>query len=84
MFLPWRDLNGRHPTAEIYRRGEEYKHIHLEAEEAMAGSGTSLNTYGKHLMTVLFFKYLGRVLSDSDDNWKLVVSNLRNNRKNWA
>ena len=30
------------------------------------------------------FKYLGRVLTASDDNWPVVVGNLGKSRKQWA
>ena len=33
---------------------------------------------------VLEFKYLGRVITDSDDDWKTVVGNLRMVQKRWA
>ena len=31
-----------------------------------------------------FFKYLGRVLTTSEDDWPAVVNNIRNARRNWA
>ena len=40
--------------------------------------------YGKLLKEVLEFKYLGRVLTSSDDNWLAVVGNLKNERRRWT
>ena len=40
--------------------------------------------YGIPLEAVLEFKYLGMVLTDSDDDWPVVVGNLRKARRRWA
>ena len=39
--------------------------------------------YQRHLVAVLEFKYLGRVLTASYDNCTAVVGNLRKSRKRW-
>ena len=65
MFVPQRSLEGRHSTTDICRRGEERKCLRLAAEEARAGVKIDLITYGNPFMAVSYFKYLGRVLSDS-------------------
>ena len=44
----------------------------------------ALNAYGRPLTEVLSFKYLGRVLSASDDDWLEVIRNLRRARQKWA
>ena len=38
----------------------------------------AFEAYGKPLEMVTEFKYLGRVLTASDDYWLAVVANLRN------
>ena len=40
--------------------------------------------YGRPLVTVTSFKYLGRVLAAADDDWPEVVGNLRKVRKSWS
>ena len=40
--------------------------------------------YGRPLVAVSDFKFLGRVLIDLDDNWSEVVENLRKSRKRFA
>ena len=45
---------------------------------------TELTAYGRPLAAVPDFKYLGRVLSASDDEWPAVVHNLRMARSKWA
>ena len=84
MFVPRWDLNDRHPTNEIFRRGEERKHCHLVAEKSMAGSEMALTAYGKPLTEVYSFKYLGRILPALDKDWPSVISNTRNARKKWV
>ena len=42
-----------------------------------------LQAYGITLEVVLEFKYLGRVLTDSDDRWADVTGNLSNARRQW-
>ena len=40
--------------------------------------------YGRPLEAVSDVKYLGRVLTDSDENCPVVVGNLRKARRRWA
>ena len=40
--------------------------------------------YVRPLEAVLDLKYLGRVLTASDDYWTVVVVNLRKSRSQWA
>ena len=56
----------------------------MAAEEARSGTKMSPPTYGKPLMEVPPFKYLGRVIIESDNDWPEVVANLRNAQKKWA
>ena len=43
----------------------------------------SFQAYGRPLVDVLDFKYLGRVMTASDDNWPTLVGNLKKARKRW-
>ena len=40
--------------------------------------------YGSPLEMVTSFKYLGRILTDLDDDWPAVVGDLRKSRKSWT
>ena len=42
-----------------------------------------LQAYGRTLEVVLEFKYLGRGLTGSDDEWADVIGNLSNARRQW-
>ena len=44
----------------------------------------ALQAYGWPLSTVQFFKYLGWVLTASDDDWPAVFSNFKKYRRNWS
>ena len=44
----------------------------------------AFQAYGRPLETVNYFKYLGWVLTASDDDWPAVVGSLRKSRKIWA
>ena len=84
MFVPQRDLNVLQSTTEISRRGEESKYHRMATEEERAGAETALTVNGKILMEVSSFKYLGRVMSDSDRNCPYLVSNLRKTQDKWV
>ena len=43
-----------------------------------------LQAYVRPLSMVLFFKYLGRVLTADIENWVEVIWNLRKVQKRWA
>ena len=43
-----------------------------------------ITAYGVPLSQIVYFKYLGRVLAAEDDNWPVVVRNLRHARQKWA
>ena len=52
-------------------------------EEARTGAAAALQAYGHSLDIVLSLKYIGGVLTASDDDWLEVVYNLRKVRKKW-
>ena len=58
----------------------------MAAEEAGAGAeaAVALTAYGRPLTAVLSFKYLGRVLSSSDDDWEEVIQKLQIERQKWV
>ena len=43
-----------------------------------------LTDYGNPLIAVFSFKYLGRVMPASDENWKVVISNIWKEQRKWA
>ena len=53
-------------------------------DKAELGATMAQTTYGRLFTAVLSFKYLGRVLSASDDDWPEVIRDLQGDMKNWT
>ena len=68
MFVIWGALNGKHHAMEMGTKAVERKIKRLRGEEAQASMVVTLQAYGRPTETVEVFKYLGRVLTASDDN----------------
>ena len=80
MFVIWRALNRSHQVMEICSRGVERRLKRLREEEMQMRTAVTFEVYGRPLEMAEAFKYLGRALTTSDDNWLLVVKNLS---KSW-
>ena len=48
------------------------------------GTEREITEYGTPLALVTSFKYLGRALSEADDDWTAVVHNLQISRQKWV
>ena len=44
----------------------------------------AFEVYGGQIQTVYRFKYLGRILTEVDDDWPAVAGNLAKARKSWG
>ena len=77
MLVPWSYLNGHHPNTTQCNKGEERNWCRMLVEESRAGTERAFRAYFLPLTTVTYFKYLGRKLTDSGNDWQVVVSNLR-------
>ena len=60
-------MNGKHQTTEMCAKGAEWKLKRMEEEETQASTEVYFHAYRRPLETVTSFKYLGRVLTTSDD-----------------
>ena len=47
-------------------------------------SDKALHAYGTQMRAVTEFKYLGRVLTNTDDDWPAVAGNIKQARENWG
>ena len=56
----------------------------LWEEEERVITAVAFQSYRKPFKTVKVFKYLGRVLTASYDNWLAVVKNIRKLWRRWA
>ena len=44
----------------------------------------AFHAYGKKMRAVTEFRYLGRILTNTDDDWPAVAGNLRKARVKWG
>ena len=65
-------------------RGVEIMIKLLREEEVRQITTVDFEAYGRPLEKVMAFKYLGRILMASDNNWLEVVANLQCARKHWG
>ena len=65
-------------------RGEERRRKRWREEEARRSTTVNFQAYGRTLVAVAEFKYIGKVLTDSYDDWPEVVGNLRKAWKRWG
>ena len=47
-------------------------------------SEKAFHAYGTQMRAVKEFKYLGRVLTNTDDDWPAVAGNIKQARENWG
>ena len=76
MLVSWRALNGRNPATAQCARGAEWKRRRLAEAETRKSSERAFKAYGEPIQNVSTFRYLGRVLTEGDNNWLAVVGNL--------
>ena len=76
MFVPWWALNGRHKNTEVCRSGADKKRRRLAEAEVRDSVEMAFEVYGEQLQTVPRFKYLGRILTEGDEDWPMVAGNL--------
>ena len=77
-------LNGRHLDTSQCRTGTERKRRRLAEAELDITSEKAFHAYGTKMRAVTEFKYLGRVIMNTDDDWPAVASNIRKARANWG
>ena len=73
MLVPWKALNGTHRGTAQCTRCAERKRQRLAAEEEREVTARGLSAYGTPLEVVKSFRYLGRVILATDDNWTAVA-----------
>ena len=84
MLVPWRSLNGRHKSTAMCKSGAERKKRRLAETEVRESTEMAFEVYGEKLKTVPSSKYLGRILTEGDDDWPEVAGNLGKARKSWG
>ena len=84
MLVPWRDLNSRHKNIEMCRSGAEKKRRRLAEAEVRDSADMAFDVYREQLQTVPRFKYMGRILTEEEEEWPAVAGNLVKARKSWG
>ena len=77
ILVTWVALNRCHLITTKFANGSERKRRRLAPEEMREIKERYFRAYGRPLTSVASFKYLGQVLTTSDDDWPAVVGNLR-------
>ena len=62
--LPWSTLKGFHPNTAQCKKGSERKRRSLAEEEVQESTERAYQAYGQPLNLVLYFTYLGGLISD--------------------
>ena len=70
-------LNGRHLETSQCRKATEQKRRRLVEAELEITSEKAFHAYGTKMRVVTEFKYLGRVLTNTDDYWPAVAGIIR-------
>ena len=81
MFVLWVALNYRHPNNNFFTQGEDQKRQRLVKEGTREGAATAFQSYGWPLEKVTALKYLGRLLTEIDADFLVVIINLHRARK---
>ena len=84
IFVPWRALNGRHKSKEMCRSRVDRKRRGLADAEVRDSTEMAFEVYGQQIQSVPRFKYLGRFLTEGDDDWPVVAGNFAKSRKSWG
>ena len=84
MQVPQRALNGRHPGTVQCLKGVERKRRRLSVKETRENSERAFEAYRAPIKSVLEFKYLGRILTATDDDWPAVVGKLGKVKRSWG
>ena len=83
MQVPRRALNGSHPGTAQCAKGAKRKRQRLTEKNMRENSEWAFEAYGAPIGSVLEFKYLGRILTATDDDWPAVIGNLRTASRSW-
>ena len=84
MQVPRKALNGRHLGTAQCAKGAERKRRQLAETETRENSEQAFKAYGEPMEAVSEFRYLGRLLTATDDDWPAVSGNIKKARRSWG
>ena len=82
--VPRKALNGRQLGTLQCQKGAERKQRRLAETETRKNTERAFLAYGKPMAAVSEFRYLGRMLTATDDDWPAVAGNIRKARMSWG
>ena len=82
--VPQRALNGLHPGTSQCHKGAEQKRRRLAEADTRENTEQAFEAYGAPIESVIEFKYLGRILTATDNDWPVLVRNLGKVRRSWG
>ena len=65
-------------------KGSEINRRRLAETETRENSERVFKSYGEPMEAVSEFKYLGKILTATDNNWPAVAGNLKKSRQSWG
>ena len=77
-------LNGRYLGTSQSRTGAERKRRRLAEAEMWVTLERAFHAYGEQMRAVTDFRYLGMVLTKTDDDWPAVAGNIQKARVSWG
>ena len=84
MQVPRKALNGRHLGITQCAKGAERKRRRLAETETRENLELAFSAYGQPMETVTEFRYLGRLLTATGDDWPAVAGNIKKARRSWG
>ena len=84
MHVPYSALNGRHRHSRTCREGVDRRRQRNAMMEAKRAMDIQFTAKGSQLERVPTFRYLGRPLSMTDDDWPAIYRNLTRARQKWG
>ena len=84
MQVPRKALNGCHLGTAQCSKGAERKRRRLAEMEKRDNSEQVFRAYGQPMEAVTEFRYLGRLLTATDNNWPVVAGNINKARRIWG
>ena len=75
---------GRHRGTAQCAKGAERKRRRLAKTETRENLERAFHAYRKPMEAVSEFRYLGRLLTATDDNWPAVAGNIKKARRSWG
>ena len=84
MHIPFTALNGNHRNTKACAIGARIRRQRNSIEDTRQAREVLFTACGVPLESVSSFKYLGRILTSTDDDWPALYKNLAKARKRWG